>query len=659
MWWPKHDFEYAKVPPPKNLRDVPRFLKAFFGGFFGRFWYIIKLIWRTGPWILFVMSGVAIFQGITPAISSVISKDILNELHLVIQFEPKTPAEFFTANVFYLLIALFVLRILRRIVTSINNSVRRIAGERVVRVVKLQIMEKSKELDIASYDMPAFYEKLENANREAGNRPITILSETFTLISTVIEFASYIAILAAAPELWWSSLVIIAVSLPSAIINFIYRRKNFQYVRFRAKERRQMNYYSGVLVNKDIVKEVRMLDLSDFFIGRYKEVFDKYYKGLRRLILSEHAWHVGLGILASLINFALYSFIALQVFTGKMLIGDYTLYTGAILSIATCITTLISNSASIYEGTLFIDNLIYFLKEPATVVSRLPEPLPVPDEPHVIEFVNVSFRYPGTERDVIRNVNLKLTPGQSVVLVGLNGAGKTTLLKLLTRLYDPTEGYILLDGKDLRDYDLKDIYRMFGVVFQDFGKYAVTVSENISFGAMHRPVDESAIRAAAEQSDASDFISRLPREFDTPLMRMFEQDGIELSGGQWQKLAVARAFYADSEILILDEPTAALDPLAEQEIYNQFDRLRKDKTTIFVSHRLSCATTADMIVVLEDGQVVECGDHEDLMALHGRYHRLFTVQADRYERRREDHNLDPHGDRPRGDRPRRRPHDFE
>ena len=181
----------------------------------------------------------------------------------------------------------------------------------------------------------------------------------------------------------------------------------------------------------------------------------------------------------------------------------------------------------------------------------------------------------------------------------------------------------------------------------------------ISFGAMHRPVDESAIRAAAEQSDASDFISRLPREFDTPLMRMFEQDGIELSGGQWQKLAVARAFYADSEILILDEPTAALDPLAEQEIYNQFDRLRKDKTTIFVSHRLSCATTADMIVVLEDGQVVECGDHEELMALHGRYHRLFTVQADRYERRREDHNLDPHGDRPRGDRPRRRPHDFE
>jgi ABC-type multidrug transport system fused ATPase/permease subunit len=251
-------------------------------------------------------------------------------------------------------------------------------------------------------------------------------------------------------------------------------------------------------------------------------------------------------------------------------------------------------------------------------------------EPHTIEFRNVSFRYPGTERDVIKNINLCLRPSETVVLVGLNGAGKTTLIKLLTRLYDPTEGEILLDGRDLREYEVADLYRMFGIIFQDFGKYAVSVSDNIHFGDIHREKDGSEIKAAAAAANVDGYISQLANGYDTQLMRIFDREGTELSIGQWQTLAIARAFYSTSDILILDEPTASLDPLAEQEIFNQFDRLREGKTTIFVSHRLSSATVASKIVVLEYGRVVEEGTHDELMDRHGKYYELFSTQAKRY-----------------------------
>ncbi|MEE1357285.1 MAG: ABC transporter ATP-binding protein, partial [Clostridia bacterium] len=247
-----------------------------------------------------------------------------------------------------------------------------------------------------------------------------------------------------------------------------------------------------------------------------------------------------------------------------------------------------------------------------------------------IEFCSVSFRYPGTDRDVLHNINLKFSGDDTVVLVGLNGAGKTTLIKLLTRLYDPTEGCILLDGHDLRDYAVKDLYSMFGIVFQDYGRYAVSVSENIAFGDIHKEYSDADIKAAAEQANATEYINALPDGFDTPLMRIFEKNGIELSGGQWQKLGIARAFYAESDVLILDEPTAALDPIAEKNVFDQFDRLRENKMSIFVSHRLSSATGADLIVVLENGCVIESGTHTELMQKNGKYCELFSVQAERY-----------------------------
>ena len=628
-------FQYTKIAPPKNIGDLPRYLKELLGGFFSRMGYICKLVWKTGPWILFAMMFFAIFQGIMPVVGSKISEAVLNELQSRYGLFNGDFAAFFGTTVFFLLVFMFSYNILNSIVNTVKNAVTRIAGELVVRTVKLEIMNKAKELDLCAFDLPAFYEKLENANREAGMRPIQILSSTFQVVSTVITFISFVVILAA--ELWWAALVMVAVSVPSAIINFYYRRKHFQYMRRRSKDRRQMNYYSDLMVNKDMAKEIRMFDLSDTFIGRYRETFNRYYAGIRSLILRENVWHVIITIVSSVVNCGFYAWFAYRVISGGYQIGTYSLYTGALGQIAGQVGALIGISATIYEGTLFIDNLTSFMSEKSTVVPVIPEerqaegPLKVAHgQAHTIEFRHVSFIYPGTERKVLDDVSLTIRPGETLVLVGLNGAGKTTLLKLLTRLYDPTEGVILLDGEDIRAYDVKDLYSMYGIIFQDFGKYAVSVSENIRMGDIHKEACDEDIRRAAREADATDYISHLPAGFDTPLMRIFEEEGIELSIGQWQKLAIARAFYSDSDVLILDEPTASLDPMAEQEIFNQFDRLRADKTTIFVSHRLSSATVASKIAVLEYGRLIEEGDHRTLMAKRGRYYELFSTQAKRY-----------------------------
>lgn len=630
-------FQYTKVAPPKNIADVPRYLIELLGGFFKRMGYIIRLVWKTGPWILFAMMFFAAFQGVMPVVSARISQLVLNSMQESAAAGSFNGSfgEFLAHTVFFLLVFMFAFNIVNSLVNTLKNTVTRIAGELVVRTVKLEIMNKAKELDICSFDLPAFYEKLENANREAGMRPIQILSSTFSIVSAVITLVSFIVILAA--ELWWAALVMIAVSVPSAIINFYYRRKNFQYMRRRSKDRRQMNYYADLMVNKDMAKEIRMFGLANTFIERYRETFGRYYAGIRALILKENAWHVIITIVSSLVNCAFYAWFAYLVVKGEHQIGDYSMYTGALGQIAGQVGALIAISATIYEGTLFIDNLTSFLDEKPTVVPVLTEeqkadgPRKVAHgQAHTIEFRHVSFVYPGTERKVLDDVSLLIRPGETLVLVGLNGAGKTTLLKLLTRLYDPTEGVILLDGEDIRSYDVEDLYRMYGIIFQDFGKYAVSVSENIRFGDIRKDTDEAAIRKAAEEADATDYISHLPDGFNTPLMRIFEEDGIELSIGQWQKLAIARAFYSDSDVLILDEPTASLDPMAEQEIFNQFDRLRADKTTIFVSHRLSSATVASKIAVLEYGKLIEEGDHRTLMAKRGRYYELFSTQAKRY-----------------------------
>jgi len=499
---PPHGPNYQRPTPPKSVKDVPRYLSEVFGGFFKRFFYIIKLVWRTGHWIPFLLLFVALFKGVTPVIGALISQSTLNALQKVIEVGGLPESEFWSSDIVYLLVALFAYRLLIQVVNTISNALNRVASEKVVKEVKNQIMGKSREIDLASFDNPAFYEKMENANREAGHRPLQILTQTFGIVSSVIELVSFLAVLLSVPGLWWITVVVFLVSVPSAVVNFVYRRKNFRYMRFSSKERRQMNYFSNILVDKDLIKEVRLYDLADTFIGRFLDAFQTYYKGLRKLIVSESAWHIFFAVITGVTNLFFYIMIAIRVFTGEMLIGDYTLYTGAIASVAGCISTLISTTGTIYEGTLFIDNLIAFMDEKQTVTPMLePGEAVAHTGSHTVEFVNVSFRYPGTNRDVLKNISFTIQPGETLALVGLNGAGKTTLIKLLTRLYDPTAGHILLDGKDLRAYDLKSLYQTFGIIFQDFGKYALSIQENICLGSIHKDVNMDEVVYACSSSD--------------------------------------------------------------------------------------------------------------------------------------------------------------
>ena len=617
-----------REPRPRNIREVPGYLRRVIRNFFRRLLYIFRLVWEAKPWILPVMLLYCLISGVLPVLGSFINAGILNDLAQAYT-SAVAGAPIPLRGILGLLILKFVYLFGTTLLSTVYNMIIRISGELVSNHIKIKIIEKAKEVDLASFDMPEFYEKMENASREAGNRPVSILQSTFNILSVCISVVSYIVILVAISP--WAPVIIIALSVPTAIISFIYRKKNFQYMRHRSKDRRQMNYYNDLMVDKDVAKEVRIFHLSDVFIDCYKKTFRRYFSGMKRLIVQEGIWSSAMSLVSAAVNCTLFLYIANLVRLGEAQIGDYSLYTGALESISTGVSSLIATTATIYEGTLFIDNMIAFMEEEPKILPLLPQPLHVRRHTgHTIEFQHVSFAYPGTTRRVIDDVSFVLDPGETLVLVGLNGAGKTTLIKLLTRLYDPTEGVILLDGADIRNYDVGELYDMFGIIFQDFGKYAFSAGENIEFGQISKGYVKEDISAAAQAAGADSFIQKLKDGLDTPLTRYFEPDGTELSIGQWQKLSVARAFYSDSDVLILDEPTASLDPLAEQEIFNQFERLRKDKTTIFVSHRLSSATIASKILVLEQGRIVESGNHVQLMEKHGRYWELFSTQAKRY-----------------------------
>lgn len=621
------------VQKPKGIKDMPRYLGQVLKGFFSRYAYVFKLVWETSPFLLFVMSFASIFNGLFPIFGAYVTAQLLDSISVAYNVSQAlnvgvTAEEALDAIIFWVVLE-FVYLLLKNVINTVYNAIVSISGEKVSNHIKVKIITKAKDIDLAQFDLPEFYEKFENASREASFRPVQILSTTFSMISNIISMISFIAALFVLSPL--APLIIVIFALPAAVVKFIYGRKNFLYMRRRSKERRHMEYFSLLMTNKDLVKEVRIFNLSDTFIGKFKSTFAIYYRGLKKLVLQENFWHILIAVVTGLVNSALFLYVGYQVWQGELRLGDYSFYSGSLTSIISCVSAIVASSATIYQGTLFIDNMMEFNKLEAKIVPIQDPPLPVERHiAHTIEFKDVCFSYPGSDKQVINNVSFVLRPGTTTVLVGLNGAGKTTLIKLLTRLYDPTSGVILLDGEDIRKYDLSQLYQMYGTIFQDFGKYAVTAEENIYYGDVYSELDEERMRSSAADSGAADFIERMTKQYKTPLMKFFEEDGTELSIGQWQKLSVARAFYSDSDIMILDEPTASLDALAEQQIFQQFEKLTEGKTSIFVSHRLSSATTADNIIVLEYGRVVEEGNHKELMTLGGKYHELFSTQAKRY-----------------------------
>lgn len=643
MYGPPRKPPTDNIPKPKSFKEFFPYLFKIVKGFFSRYFFIFKLVWEASPFILIVMSLVTVINGVFPVLGAKIGAELITAVGDAINQRAELAATFEGLNLFQSVIAIFtetkigffiifelIFLIVNSVVSNAYNAFISISGEKVANHIKIKIITKAKSIDVSQFDLPEFYEKFENASREASFRPIQILSSTFSMISNIISMISFVIVLITLNPL--APVIIFIISLPAAIIKFVYGRKNFLYMRHRSKDRRQMEYYSQIMTSKDIVKEVRLFNLSDTFIGKFKNIFKKYFKGLKSLILRENMWHIFIAVATAFVNAALFLYVGIKaVNDSDFKIGDYSYYASALNSIISCVGTIVASTATVYQGTLFIDNVIEFNKLEPKIVPTISPALDIKRHiAHKIEFKNVSFAYPGTDKLVLKNISFTLEPGSTSVLVGLNGAGKTTIIKLLTRLYDPTDGVILLDGEDLRKYDTTQLYSIFGTIFQDFGKYAVSVEENIYYGDIKKGFCEEDVVNAATKSGADDYINRMPDGYKTKLIRFFDEDATDLSIGQWQKLSVARAFYSDSDIMILDEPTASLDAIAEQQIFKQFEDLTENKTSIFVSHRLSSATTADNIIVVEYGEVIEQGNHKELMQKEGKYYELFTTQARRY-----------------------------
>ena len=499
-------------------------------------------------------------------------------------------------------------------------------AEKYTRYISVQIMEHASRLDLASYEDPMFYDKMERA-RVQGTDRLGMIQSTGRLVQQAITTVSLAAgIFFFSP---WLLLVLVVCIVPTFLgethFAFLGYSLNFQ----QTPSRRELDYLRVLGGSKESAKELKLFGLAPFLVGRYSTIssgLQNQTLGLakRRLIVGSL-----LAILGTLGYYGAYAYVVYEAVTGVLLIGALVFLTGAIAGASSNIQLLFSTFSSIADQALFLTDLLDFFSLTPRVQSK-PNALPVPRPIRQgFEFKNVSFAYPGSKRMVLKNINFRLGPSERIALVGENGQGKTTIVKLLTRLYDVTDGQILLDGVDLREYNLEDLYQEIGVIFQDFMRYEMTASDNIAMGRIADRANATRIQEAAVKSLATPIIQRLPKGFDQVLGCRFD-GGVDLSGGEWQRMALARAYLRDAQLLILDEPTASLDARSEHDVFRQFTELTQGKMALLISHRFSTVRMADRILVMEDGQISEEGPHEELMKSGGHYADMFELQATSY-----------------------------
>lgn len=616
------------VERPQKDRDDEKFefRKVFLA--FSELPRVIRLVWDTSHSMTIAMALISIISGFLPAVSVWITRGVVDSV-ITAAFSPNHNL----GTVWFYVVAQLVVGLVQSLFSTVSNIVQQLLQERIGNRVQSMILRKANTLDLSFFEDADFYDKLRNATDESVYKPMQMVSQLFDFVKTVVTLFSMLALLLSLA--WWLAVIALLMPIPSFISSSRYGWRGYHKMRRQSPERRRMLYLIRLMTTDTYNKEIKLFNLGHFFVKQYDDVAEELYQQDKKIVVPRYLAGFGWGGLSALANSAIYIYVAFQAVARVISIGSLTMYTQAAMQVGSSFQGLLGDITGIYENNLYVDTLYEFLEYQPRIFSPI-APQSIERDPVVpgldIEFRNVSFTYPGKDPETqaaLRHVSFTIKSGEAIALVGRNGAGKTTIVKLLTRLYDPDEGLILIGGRDIREYDIEELRRVVGVIFQDYVTYYMSARENIGVGKIDEIENLEMVERAAGKSGANTVITKLPDGYSTMLGRWFK-DGFQLSGGEWQKVALARAFMRDAPILILDEPTSSLDAQAEYEIFTKFRLLTEGKTAVFISHRFSTVRLADRIFVIEQGVIKESGSHAELIALDGRYAELFNLQAEAY-----------------------------
>ncbi len=581
-----------------------------------------KMIWETSAFMTLANVVLRIIKAAIPVVMLWVGKLIIDEI--ILQMNSEYPVFY---NIWLYLGLEFGLAISSDVINRGITLLDGLLGDLFSNRTSVKLIHHAATLDLYQFEDSEFYDKLERARRQSTSRTV-LMSQVLTQIQNIITIIFFAAgLIAFKPIL---ILILVIAIIPSFLGETQFSAAGYSLTRSWTPQRRELDYLRYIGASDQTAKEVKVFGLAEFISERFKRLADSYYRANRKLAMKRAFWGSALSVIGTAAYYGAYVYIAFDTVEGKITVGQLTFLAGSFLQMRNMLQSIMNRFSQIAESALYLQDLFDFFEiKPQIRNQNERHPFPNPIKEGFV-FENVSFRYPGSEKYSLRNLNFFLQKGEKLALVGENGAGKTTLVKLLARLYEPTEGRILLDGRDIRNFDLNDLRKNVSIIFQDYMRFQLPAGENIAIGNIEGVDDQASIEKSALKSLADTVIEKLPEKYRQMLGKRF-RGGVELSGGEWQKIALARAYMGDSQLMILDEPTSALDARAENEVFIRFAELMEGKSAVLISHRFSTVRMADRILFLENGELLELGSHEELMNQQGKYSKLFNLQARGYK----------------------------